>query len=146
MASWKNSIVIHAPVDRVFAYVDDPMMLVEWLPGMVEVHNVSGAGIGQQQEWIYKMAGVRLRGEAVVVEYVPNARAVHQTVGMIHTTFAYAVEAHDEGTLLTVEIEYTVPIPVLGKLAEHLVEARNAREFKMALVNVKESLESSAAP
>lgn len=56
MISWKNSIVIHAPTDRVFAYVDDPMNLVEWLPGMVEVADVIGSGAGQQQTWTYKMA------------------------------------------------------------------------------------------
>lgn len=46
MISWKNSIVIHAPTDRVFAYVDDPMNLVEWLPGMVEVADVIGSAAG----------------------------------------------------------------------------------------------------
>ena len=48
MDSWKNSIVIHAPTNSVFAYVDDPMKLVEWLPGMFEVADVFGSGAGQQ--------------------------------------------------------------------------------------------------
>ena len=77
MVSWKNSIVIHAPTDRVFAYVDDPMNLVEWLPGMVEVADVIGSGAGQQQAWTYKMAGLFLHGEATVVEHVrANARCI----------------------------------------------------------------------
>lgn len=142
MASWKNSIVIKAPVDRVFAYVDDPMKLVEWLPGMIEVHNVDGTGTGQQHEWTHKMVGLRLRGQAVVVEHVPNVSAIHQVIGMLNSTFAYRVDVHDQWTLLTLEIEYSVPIPVLGKLAEHIVITRNAREFEMALINVKETLES----
>lgn len=142
MASWKNSIVICAPVERVFAYVDDPQTLVEWLPGMVEIRNVIGSGVGQQQEWTYKMAGVPLRGQAVVVEHVPGSHAVHQTIGMIQSTFAYTVEPHEEGTLLTLEVEYSVPVPVLGRLAEHIILARNAREFELALTNVKETLES----
>lgn len=142
MASWTNSIVIHAPADRVFAYVDDPMHLVEWLPGMMEVRNVIGSGAGQQQEWTYKMAGFLLRGQATVVEYVPNRRSVHQTIGMIGSTFTYTVEPHDEGATLTLEIEYNVPVPVLGRFAERAIIARNAREFEFALTNVKETLEA----
>jgi uncharacterized membrane protein len=142
MASWKNSIVIHAPADRVFAYVDDPMNLVEWLPSMVEIQNVIGTGAGQQQEWTYKMAGLLLRGQATVVEHVPNKSAVHQTIGMISSDFGYAVEPHEEGSVLTLEVEYSVPIPVLGKLAEHIALRRNEREFQIALENVKETLEA----
>lgn len=142
MASWKNSIVIHAPPDKVFAYVDDPMTLVEWLPGMVEIRNVIGTGAGQQHEWTYKMAGLLLRGQATVVEHVPNRCAVHQTIGTISSDFGYAVEPHEEGTTLTLEVEYSVPIPVLGKLAEHIALRRNAREFDLALQNVKETLEA----
>jgi carbon monoxide dehydrogenase subunit G len=142
MASWKKSVFIDASPDQVFAYVDDPSKLVEWLPGMMEVHDVIGSGAGQQHEWTYKMAGVKLRGQAVVVEHILNTSAVHQTVGMIHSTFAYSVEPHDEGTRLSLDVEYTVPIPVLGKLAERLVIARNARELALALTNVKETLES----
>ena len=142
MASWKNSIVIHAPADRVFAYVDDPMNLVEWLPSMVEIQNVIGTGAGQQQEWTYKMAGLLLRGQATVVEHVPNQSAVHQTIGMISSNFRYAVEPHEEGSVLTLEVEYSVPIPVLGKLAEHIALRRNEREFQIALENVKETLEA----
>jgi uncharacterized membrane protein len=142
MASWKSSIVIHAPADRVFAYVDDPMNLVEWLPTMIEIRNVIGTGAGQQQEWTYKMAGLLLRGQATVVEHVPNKSAVHQTIGMISSNFGYAVEPHEEGSVLTLEVEYSVPIPVLGKLAEHIALRRNERDFQIALENVKETLEA----
>jgi carbon monoxide dehydrogenase subunit G len=141
MASWRDSIVIRAPRERVFAYVDDPETLVEWLPGMVDVHDVVGRGGGQQQEWTYKMVGIPLRGQAVVVEHVPGTSAVHQTIGMVHSTFAYSVEPHEKGTRFTLEIDYTIPIPVLGRLAEHVVIARNAREFEVGLANLKELLE-----
>ena len=57
MASWKDSILIHAPPNEVFAYVDNPSDLPAWLPNMVEVRNVIGTGLGQQYEYTYKMAG-----------------------------------------------------------------------------------------
>ena len=82
---------------RVFAYVDDPMNLVEWLPGMFDVRNVIGTGAGQQYEWTYKMAGPLLRGQSTVIEHVPDERAVHQNIGMISAIWGYTVEPHQEG-------------------------------------------------
>ena len=41
----------------------------------------------------------------------------------------------------TIEVEYTIPVPVLGKLAEHLIVKRDARTLEMALTNVQETLE-----
>lgn len=88
------------------------------------------------------MAGMLLRGQSTVVEYLPNQCAVHQSIGMVHSALEYAVELHDDGTLLTLDIDYSIPIPVLGKVAEHITIRRNAREFDLALVNVKELLEA----
>ena len=141
MASWKDSIVIGATVGTVFDYVDEPMNLVDWLPGMVEVRNVIGTGAGREHDWTYKMAGMLQRGQTVTVEHVPNKCAVHQTIGAVGSTFAYFVEPYDQGTTLTLKIEYSIPIPILGRLAERIVLRRNTREFELALTNVKETLE-----
>jgi len=43
---------------------------------------------------------------------------------------------------LTLEVDYSVPIPVLGKLAERIALRRNERDFENGLQNVKEMLES----
>ena len=142
MATWKDSVLVHALAEKVFAYVDEPMNLAEWLPSIVEVRNVIGTGAGQQFEWTAKMAGLLLRGQSTVVEHVPNRCGVHQTIGMVNSTFGYFVESHDEGTELTVEIEYNIPIPLVGRLAEHVLLRRNAREFRLALDNAKELLEA----
>ena len=143
MASWKDSILIHAPPEDVFAYVDDPRELPTWLPGMIEVRNVIGTGLGQQYEYTYKMGGLQLRGTNIVIEYVPNERGLHQVIGMISALWDYSVEPHPEGTLLNIEVEYSVPIPVLGRLAERLAIKQNAASFELALINVKDVMEAS---
>ena len=145
MASWKDSVLIHAPLGYVFSYVDDPNQLPIWLPGMVEVRNVIGTGQGQQYEYTYKMAGVLLRGQNVVIEHVQNERGVHQVIGMISALWDYSVEPHTDGTLLNLEVEYAVPIPVLGRLAERLAIKQNAASFELALVNVKDVMEAAQA-
>ena len=143
MASWKDSILIHAPPEDVFAYVDDPRELPTWLPGMIEVRNVIGTGLGQQYEYTYKMGGLQLRGTNIVIEHVPNERGLHQVIGMISALWDYSVEPHPEGTLLNIEVEYSVPIPVLGRLAERLAIKQNAASFELALINVKDVMEAS---
>ncbi|MGB5813201.1 MAG: SRPBCC family protein, partial [Polyangiales bacterium] len=140
---WKDSVLIRASPDAVFAYVDDPRELPTWLPSMVEVRNVVGNGLGQQYEYTYKMAGLLLRGQNVVIEHVPNERGLHQVIGMISALWDYSVEPHAEGTVLNIEVEYTVPIPVLGRLAERLAIKQNAASFELALVNVKDVMEAS---
>jgi carbon monoxide dehydrogenase subunit G len=137
-----KKVVVDAPLERVFAYVNEPSTMAEWLPGMVEVREVIGTGLGQQYEWTYKMAGLLLRGQSTVVELVANERAVHQSIGTIGSTWTYTVEPRDEGTALTVEVEYTVPVPVLGKLVERVAVRHDARDLETALVNVKEMLEA----
>jgi len=142
MAVVRKEIVVDAPVARVFDYVNEPTTMADWLPSMVEVHGVVGTGVGQQYEWTYKMAGLLLHGQSVVVEMVPNDRAVHQSIGTIGSVWTFVVKPLDGGTELAVEVEYNVPIPVLGKLAERLAVRRDARDLELALINVKETLEA----
>lgn len=143
MASWSDSILIRSSPEQVFAYVDDPEELPTWLPTMVEVHNVIGTGLGQQYEYAYKMAGLLLHGQSVVIEHTPNERGLHQVIGTISALWDYSVHPHEEGSLLTIKAEYIVPIPVLGKLAERIAIRQNTRSLELALRNVKDVLEGN---
>ena len=142
MVSVRKSVVISAPPDRVFDYVTEPSTMAEWLTKMVEVRDIVGAGEGQQYEWTYKYAGLLLRGQSVVVQHVPNRLTVSQSIGMIGSTWTFRVEPHEEGSTLTIEVEYSVPIPVLGKIAEHVAVRLDARDLETSLSNVQDMLAS----
>ena len=141
MIKHRNTIEIDAPVSEVFAYVNDPRTLCEWAISMPATRSVVGEGEGQQYEWSFKWVGVPLRGQAVIVEYVHNQHAVHQGIGMFEVLWANFVEPDNRGTKLTMEVEYAIPVPVLGKLAERLLVRRNERNLQSALLNLKEKLE-----
>jgi len=141
MIDYADSIVIEAPVTEVFAYVNDLSTMPDWLLGLVEVRDVIGTGEGQQCDFTFKMIGVQLRGSAVVVDCVPNERCTHQSIGMLSADWTNIVEPHEDGTKLTVEVEYTLPGAVLGKLAEHLTIRRMKRDLRSSLLNVKDMLE-----
>lgn len=144
MISYENSIVVAAPASTVFAYVGDFSTHTSWFPGLAEVSDVVGSGEGQQCEWMYRMVGVPLRGQAVMVESVSNWRATFQTIGMLDAMITSIVEPCEGGTKLTFRIEYTIPLPVLGRVAENLTVRRMERDFSSALLNVKDLAEAEA--
>jgi carbon monoxide dehydrogenase subunit G len=144
MAVVTKSIEIATPVERIFSYLDEPESNVEWLPGMMEVKDVkkTEGRVGTHFRWTYKMAGLRFQGETTVVEHIANRKIVTQTKGGIQSTWTFTFEQQDGGTRLTIEVDYTVPVPVLGKLAEAIVLKQNEREAAMALSNIKERMEA----
>ena len=142
MASHKNSIDIHASPRRVFRYINEPRTMPEWMIGMKNIRNVVGLGEGMQYDWTFKMAGIPLRGQNVVVEYEDERRAVHQGIGMIHSQWVASVEPSGDGTRLTIEVEYTIPLFVLGKLTESATIGRNANDLKKSLAKAQAILET----
>ena len=88
------------------------------------------------------MAGVRLRGQAVVVEWVENRRCTHQSIGMFKSDWTHIVQPHEDGTKLIIEVEYSLPLLVLGKLGERLTVRRTTRDLDSSLLNIKEALKS----
>jgi carbon monoxide dehydrogenase subunit G len=141
MAKIEKSITINAPVEQVFAYISDPTNQTEWIPSIIESKDHTGSGVGQHWRWTYKMVGVRLEGESTVMEHIPNERRVFQTKGGAVSTWTFTFKPHDGGTKLKMDIDYTIPIPVLGKLAEKLVLRRNEREADLAMTNIKDKME-----
>jgi uncharacterized membrane protein len=142
MAKVHKSIEIKAPVEKVFSYVDDPKNSPEWITNMIEVNNVTGAGVGKRFNWVWKMAGIKLQGESTNTEYVQNKRIVLKTKGGIDATWDFKFESQKNDTKFDVDVDYSIPVPVVGKLAEKLVLKRNDRDLEMAVINLKERLET----
>ena len=137
----EKSITIDAPVEKVFAYLRDPMSNLEIMPSMVQVSQVAGEGVGAEFRWVYRMAGMNLEGKSTVLEFVPDKRFVTQSQGGIESTWIWDFAPDNGGTRIDLAVEYTVPIPVLGRLAESLVVRQNERELETTLANIKERVE-----
>jgi len=143
MISVTKMIHIDAPVEKVFEFMDDPHRLVEVWPSLMEVRNLQAApGGGYNYEWSYKMAGVKLDGTSEVVAFQrdKHAEAVTKAGAESHWYWDYA-EADGGGTDLTVTVEYTLPVPVVGRLAEPVIARQNERELDLMLANAKTRLE-----
>lgn len=142
MEKIKKSITINAPVEKVFEYIKDVKTIPEWMPSMVEVYDSTGTNVGDTYKWKYKMAGIIFKGETEVTEQVPNKMSRTKSKGGIISDFLFLFEPKDGGTQLELTIDYTIPVPVLGKLAEKAVLKKNEREAELAMQNIKDKMES----
>ena len=143
MATFKKSIKINAPVEKVFEYSENPEFLPEYWPSMVEVKNIKELPNGGYSfNFVYKMAGMRFNGSSEDIEVVPNERTVTLSTGGIESTMTSEYQPVDDGTKLTVTNEYKVPIPLLGKLAESIIVKMNENEAEVFLANLKAMMET----
>ena len=142
MANISRKSTINARVEKVFSYISNPLNQMEWLPSITSVRDVSGEGKGQTFSWTYKMAGLPLKGKTETVDYVANKRIGLKTTGGVKSTWTWQFSGAGDKTEIDLAIEYGVPVPVLGKLAEKLVTRQNAREATLAIANIKSKMES----
>ena len=142
MARLHRNIEVKAPVEKVYSYIDDPRNAPEWVTNMIEVPDVTGSGVGKHFNWVWNMAGIKFKGESTYTEDTPNKRIVFKSKSGIEATWSYNFESKKDVTVLDLDIEYSIPVPVLGKLAEKLILKHNERDLDMALGNLKDRLES----
>ena len=146
MARIEKGIIINAPVEKVFSFMDAVDRQPEWLPSMVEVRDITNwPGLGTRWQWTYKMAGVSLEGEGLVTEYIQDKKIVVETKGGIDSAWTWLFRPHREATKVYLTIEYKVPGGILGRLADKLVvERMNQKEAEAALANIKSMVENEA--
>ena len=123
----QRTIEIKAPVQRVYDFLNQPTNLPSIWPNMVSVSNiVARTGGAHDFDWIFKMAGVQFKGHAKVEEALPGKLARFRNESGIPSTFLWTYTGLDgSGTKLKLEVEYTMPTPVIGKIAEVLVAKLN---------------------
>ncbi len=141
MAKVERSITINIRVEKVYSYLRYVENQLEWLPSVTGIQDVQGHGVGQRFRWTYKMMGVAVNGAGEVVEDIINQRCVVKTTGGILSTWTWTFKPEDFKTHLNLAVDYTIPVPVLGKVGEWLVSRQNEREADLAMANLKERLE-----
>jgi hypothetical protein len=97
---------------------------------------------GNRFKWAYKMGGMRFEGTSVDTECVECERVVSETKGGIESKMVWSFEPEADGTRTTFEAEYSVPVPLLGKLAEKFIVRQNLNEADLLLANLKDRMEA----
>ena len=142
MTKLTKSIHVKAPVEDVYNFLYEPENQVEIWPSLIEIKNVQKLpNGGNKYTWVYKMAGMRFEGKGEDIEVIPYKRLTSKNEGGIDSTVSWLFEAQNDGTLVTAETEYKVPVPLLGKLAENIIVKQNEREAEVILANLKAHME-----
>ena len=105
---------------------------------------MTGAGVGRHWDWEYTMVGIPLQGKSEVTESVRNQRHVLTGKGGITSKLNWTFAPEEGGTRLDMDVEYSIPGRVLGRLPERLVLRRNEREAALNIHNIKEHVEDLA--
>ena len=142
MAEIAKSIIIDAPVDKVFNYINDPRNMLEWHPNITKIRDVAGKGTDQHWAWNYKMLGIDFTGKAQVIGHIICTELRVENTGEIESNWTFGFRSEAGGTRLDFAVDYTIPAPVLDRVTELLALQRNERVVKMALDNIKERMES----
>lgn len=138
----QKSIIIDAPVTKVFEYMKNPSNLPEIWPSMVEVKNVRSNSKGWNiYEWVYKMGGMTFHGESDTIEYVENAHTTTESTKGIQSHFDFDYKDLNGKTELVVVAQYTIPIPLLKNIAEQIIGKLNEHEAELMLANLKARIE-----
>lgn len=138
----KKTVLINAPVKKVCEFMDDPTNLPEIWPSMVEVNNVRKNPKGwPMYEWVYKMAGMKIQGEQDTIEYIQNKHVTTKSTKGLESRFDFEYSDKGGKTEVDMAVEYTVPVPLVKKLAEQIVGKINEHEAETMLANLKVRME-----
>jgi len=142
----EHSVHIDAPVETVFAYVEDPNHFIEAFIPEEERRHTAAVDITMTPEGVGST--VRLTGRMLHLfhiewtvtreEYIRNERIVdHVPAGKLVYTFT----PDDTGTTFTLAFEWTFNLPVVGDAIDR-VSWNGDRDLEHALTELKQAIES----
>ncbi|MFC2056509.1 SRPBCC family protein [Chloroflexota bacterium] len=133
-----EAVAISAPVDKIFSYISTPTNLPKFWPSLVEVTDVQSLPKGGYKvRYVYKMAGMHFKGTGEYTEIVPNKSLVIVTKGGISSVLTWMFRSQANITRVSLTVNYKIPVPLLGKLAEATVKKMNEQELASLLVNLR---------
>lgn len=139
--SVSGSIVIDAPVQEVFAYMDEEGNALEWNSALKEIKDLTGTGVGATYKWTYEMAGRLFHGDGIVVDYVPNQREVLKSTGDIDATWTFIYVPEDGKTKVIILVEYSARVPSFASMARKSLAKKNQQGLDEALIKLKSIME-----
>jgi uncharacterized membrane protein len=142
MAQFKTSLVIHRPVEDVFAFVSNYQNSPKWVSGAMEHKKISEGpiGVGTVIRTTGRAMGQRIEATRIVTAYEPNVKyAFKSEYRQVPLTSTFLFEPVQSGTRLTVVVEGE---PTgLFKAATPLILGMLQQQFEGDLRRLKRLLE-----
>ena len=148
MAKAEGSIVIHAPVDKVFRRIAQHDRCEDWLDFVSNANYSSEQrrGVGTSAHHWGQIMGRRMEWDGKIIEWVEDARIVWQaTSGQPKKMQMRAInwtKKEDGDTRYGLEVEYQPPYSLLGKAMDAIMMRRAImRSIKNSLEKLKAVVE-----
>jgi len=125
MTHIERSVLINAPVEKVFDYIAEPNNLVKWVHNCLEVNEVVPEGTLREgttyREAMKLPAGIKIKCVTRISKYErPFKLDFESPFAGTYLSFAHTLEPKDNGTLVTEIGDYTMPGGILGKAMDKL--------------------------
>lgn len=138
----KKSILIDAPIEKVFGFMEDPNNLPEIWPNMIEISNVKKNDKGwDKYDWVFIMGGMKFDGQSDTVAFTQNKSLSTETTGGIQSHFDLQCEELEGKTQVMMECKYSIPVPLVGKIAEKIISKLNENQAEITIANLKARME-----
>lgn len=140
MATIKRTIMIDAPVEKVFSFMTTPDNWTRYITSLTSVGNLSSETLepGTTFTWEYRMLGVKMHGTGTITDNVKNAVFGTKMAGTVPVREHYTFTPSGNATELAMEITYELPAKVLEKIASSsLAEKLNQKEALNILEKIK---------
>ena len=146
MAHIEKSVIINAPLEKVFHYTANPATMHEWISGLIESRDLPDGPVSVGTTWIQviRLAGKNIEMRRQVTVYEPPHKLVWEgdMVGG-KATFINTFEPVNDKTKFTIIMDYTLPGSFMGQFADKLLVERIAdRDVAHNTVTLKTILES----
>jgi uncharacterized membrane protein len=130
--------------EAVIAYIADVRNRPLFISMLKSVSDIQGdpAGVGTTWKWTWSALGLEFEGTARSLEHEPGRRYAFQSEGGIESRWTYRAEPEQNGTRLTVDLEYEVPeraLPILP--TESILNSMRQSEIDRAVQNLKTILD-----
>ena len=114
----ESTALTKAPVDRVFAHLDDPKALAAHMGSRmsIDVDAADGRAVGSKISMQGRMMGIALSLEEVVTERQAPSRKVWETIGtpkllvIAHYRMGFELTPKGDLSLVRVFIDYSLPV------------------------------------
>jgi uncharacterized protein YndB with AHSA1/START domain len=129
MPSTDLSILIDAPVQRVFEFVADPRNTVRYQREFSHFEPIGTPryGLGMTVDARGKFKGIPVRTKLRIVEFVPHERIVSRSVAFLKSRAEWHFSEEEGKTLVRFVAHYDWPLPLprwsVGRILEHEIEA-----------------------
>ena len=143
MAKLEHSIVINAPIEMVFDFMNNPEKEMLWRPELIEMEQTSEGpvDVGTTYREVMKFMGRKLEITAEITEYLPNkVSSIKSTSGPIAFELRGIFEPVEGGTRVSMEIDGK--ISGFFNVAESLVMKMAKKQMQEQLQTVKTLLEA----